>query len=879
MATVEEKQKELDALQTAFDEYIVSSRELEEELDAELTRCQNDLTKAESCNTALATQLSNIQPQLTALEAKVSTISSQLANETQRRISAEMKSEEYENKLREAEGSLSTLRSSELRKLKQENEELYERLAFVEGESEDYRNELNTERERHRNEMEEMQSDMSMLRVLLKKREEEVELLEMTDIGNVIVGEEAGEKRGNDDENDIFDEVTALEEEADDHKATPPTTTAITTAPSSDTTTKDEREEYIRTLEDELELVTEQLIEAETKLSRTQAELEDALVLIEEQQQHNNETGVMNGEQPTTASSSEAAPTDDLSDKIAELEATFQRLQDEHATLQDESKRLREELDLALEELALSKEEIEAIEEDRKEQTMQFDAERQQLKDDVAALQSQLKEVTSNERSREIEVNSWEEALLASKKETQALVEEVEKLEMALRNSKADCEAVQEEMEELKIAFDETANRERVESDGQYQALEDLLAARTREVSELKEEVTNLSETNASLNKILQQTADNLKKQEMEMENRHNQYVASSLASSSTTSQELQDAQNKIHSLEGLLEAVRTELDEQRNELDTVRSSLQEKIMHVQTELTTAEEELARTKLKMTEVENEGLNSQSMSVFAENVKPTSKFSHLYWKPEGDNSSSPVSDFRQSHALSRPIHSHHSRGRPRSCSPTTIQRLEGDFDQRAASESSLQVECNRLQDQNRMSVSMRIHLENEIKQLQRMLITANADQTPGSTYEEEKSSMEDLMSTDETNIDDILKSNDSELIAKEVRLMAKKMSAQKSHNAELLTRILKLQGNIQVCCRIRPMSVDESQQGLHEVAQSLSETDVACFDERTKQWKSYAFDKVWGPESTQKDVFQDVEPMVLSVIDGYNACIFAYGQSE
>jgi hypothetical protein len=175
--------------------------------------------------------------------------------------------------------------------------------------------------------------------------------------------------------------------------------------------------------------------------------------------------------------------------------------------------------------------------------------------------------------------------------------------------------------------------------------------------------------------------------------------------------------------------------------------------------------------------------------------------------------------------------------------------------------------------------MRSHLENEIKQLQRMLITANADQTPGSTYEEEKSSMEDLMSTDETNIDDILKSSDTELIAKEVRLMAKKMSAQKSHNAELLTRILKLQGNIQVCCRIRPMSVDESQQGLHEVAQSLSETDVACFDERTKQWKSYAFDKVWGPESTQKDVFEDVEPMVLSVIDGYNACIFAYGQSE
>ena len=43
MTTLEEKQAELDAVQTAFDEYIVSSRELEEELDAELTKCREFL--------------------------------------------------------------------------------------------------------------------------------------------------------------------------------------------------------------------------------------------------------------------------------------------------------------------------------------------------------------------------------------------------------------------------------------------------------------------------------------------------------------------------------------------------------------------------------------------------------------------------------------------------------------------------------------------------------------------------------------------------------------------------------------------------------------------------------------------------------------------
>ena len=43
MTALEEKQRELDALQSAFDDYISSSRELEEELDAELTKCRECL--------------------------------------------------------------------------------------------------------------------------------------------------------------------------------------------------------------------------------------------------------------------------------------------------------------------------------------------------------------------------------------------------------------------------------------------------------------------------------------------------------------------------------------------------------------------------------------------------------------------------------------------------------------------------------------------------------------------------------------------------------------------------------------------------------------------------------------------------------------------
>ena len=850
--TLEEKQRELDALQSAFDDYIASSRELEEELEAELTKCrefssfiflhasvpfylallftlphstfrltqrtttgartsENDLTKAESYNAALSAQLANTQPQMNSLETRVSALSSQLSSESTRRVSAETKSEEAECRLRESEGALAAVRSSEVRKLREENEDLCERLAFVEGEAEDYRNELNAERDRHREEVEELGGDVHALATKLRQREEELDSLRAdagSYIGNISVGEVGGRGGGDDDVDDIFDATL-----------TPSASVEALRGAETSSATRDEREEYIKTLEEELELVTEQLIEAETRLSRTQAELEEALVEAEQQSHEPPEDSgmVMNGSSATVGDAADSETNTRLSEKIDELESSLKRIEEENVYLREESKRLREELDLVLEELALSKEELEAHDEDRRERAVELDLERNRHKEEVAALRGQIEKFSSEERYREIQSKSMEEALVESKEETQTLREEVERLEVALRNSKEDWEALQDEMGELRTAFDEMFNRESVEINDQNQAQEELLATRSREIAKLllqvcdsKEEVTKLTSVNVSMAKMLKDAEDNVMNHRTELE-RQRTHVASASASSS---QELEDARDAIYSLEGLLEAARKELDEQKNEVAVVRSSLQETILHTQRELTTTQEELFRTRSKLMEVDKD-------------------------------------------------------------------RSGGDAESRTETASTLQVECNRLEDQNRMSMSMIRRLENEIMQLQGQSMSADASNTspgPIEIDEKENDPVSGLICMDDYNIDDILRSNDLEVIAKEVRAMAKKMSAQKSHNAELLTRILKLQGNIQVCCRIRPMTAGESQQGLHEVAQSLSETEVGCFDERTRSWKSFAFDKVWGPESRQKDVFQDVEPLALSVIDGYNACIFAYGQS-
>lgn len=41
---------------------------------------------------------------------------------------------------------------------------------------------------------------------------------------------------------------------------------------------------------------------------------------------------------------------------------------------------------------------------------------------------------------------------------------------------------------------------------------------------------------------------------------------------------------------------------------------------------------------------------------------------------------------------------------------------------------------------------------------------------------------------------------------------------------------------------------------------------------------YEYERVFGPKSSQEEVFEAVQPLCISVLDGYNVCIFAYGQT-
>ncbi|MCO5560889.1 hypothetical protein L7F22_014509 [Adiantum nelumboides] len=97
-------------------------------------------------------------------------------------------------------------------------------------------------------------------------------------------------------------------------------------------------------------------------------------------------------------------------------------------------------------------------------------------------------------------------------------------------------------------------------------------------------------------------------------------------------------------------------------------------------------------------------------------------------------------------------------------------------------------------------------------------------------------------------------------------------------------ILELKGNVRVFCRVRPLLPEDESTALEEqpVLQYPNSAEllgrgielVQCQGQK----HAFTFDKVFGPETGQQDVFVEISQLIQSVLDGYKVCIFAYGQT-
>eukprot|EP01135_Chromosphaera_perkinsii_P011578 Nk52_evm17s2449 gene=Nk52_evmTU17s2449 len=94
-----------------------------------------------------------------------------------------------------------------------------------------------------------------------------------------------------------------------------------------------------------------------------------------------------------------------------------------------------------------------------------------------------------------------------------------------------------------------------------------------------------------------------------------------------------------------------------------------------------------------------------------------------------------------------------------------------------------------------------------------------------------------------------------------------------HQAKILyNKVQELKGNIRVFCRCRPdMDTNEL---IHSFP---SLTTVEALDPQGNS-RSFDFEKVFPPNSTQVEIYTEVEGIIKSCTDGYNVVIMAYGQT-
>ncbi|KZV16019.1 kinesin-4 [Dorcoceras hygrometricum] len=102
----------------------------------------------------------------------------------------------------------------------------------------------------------------------------------------------------------------------------------------------------------------------------------------------------------------------------------------------------------------------------------------------------------------------------------------------------------------------------------------------------------------------------------------------------------------------------------------------------------------------------------------------------------------------------------------------------------------------------------------------------------------------------------------------------------AENRKMHNELQELKGNIRVYCRVRPFlpGVKQKQSTVEYIGENGEIVVVNPSKQGKEARRSFKFNKIYGPTATQAEVFADTQPLIQSVLDGYNVCILAYGQT-
>lgn len=762
-------------------------------------------------------QLENIAPQLTSLENSLTESRRQWKEEQRLRRNAEQAQDLAEVRQRELEGTV--------QQLQRENDALHEELAFKESELEETKMEMEIEKEQLREELEEIRGDL-----IAKARQLQNQ-----------------QKDGN-----------SSTEDTSTNKTDP----AATLDTDSNGYVDDA---YSKKLEEELELVTEQLIETEKRLTATEEKLrttEATVNKLESKQQ-----------QMDKASGSESQKSADL----------IKALQQENADHLEARHKMKEELELATEKLEMVEKDLKAREAHDGDMMNNADKLRADHRGEVQKLTLQIQELEVECKTAKSEVavieKTLQESLQNHSTESFRLKEEVANLNQALNNSKSDYQSLLDELEAVSSRFDEAVQE--AERSGRESASRSLRQESDAKAQQFKQELQHLSQEN----EVLQSKVEEAEMALGMVKDTQDKNIDNALAQT-----------EMVKKLQQQLVKAKDDLSSKDKDMSDTISGLEERLATAEEKVSSLEHELNVTKGKLAEADARLIHlrrekGQNYSAQSANRKKLDEY-HGGTTDEEEESRDDITrldsrSFDTSDSKLNLLGRSRHRRRCRSSSPCSVDRLGLRLSDESKKHKDLLAEYEALKEQKRMGEARIKRLEEDVQVLQKQLVSSDKPAIGTVTQFSRLSSLAstehgmDVMNEGDTGrdrLDDIIDSRDSRLMAEELRALHHKCNAQREYNAQLLSKMLSLQGNIQVYCRLRPMTVPEIQRGYKGVVEALSETEVGCFDSRTNKWKSFAFDRVWGADQSQQSIFQDVEPVALSVVDGYNACIFAYGQT-
>ena len=432
------------------------------------------MAESTAANAALSSQLENISPQLSSLEVALSNSRQKLKEEQSLRRLAEQAQDDADQKIRTLEQTITSLR--------EECDDIHEELAFKESELEETRLELEVEKQQLQNELMNVRQALARAEAAPPNHSgsSTIDLtmnsscsvddhgtttaaLRTTNTDRAVMVNTTTTMMMNDHNTQTGETNTILSEDDDDdnddknHRSrgdANTNTTAATTKPMNSVTPPTTTTEgYAKHLEDELELVTEQLIETEKLLSATQ---EDLL-------RKENQFRIMH-DQLTNYEAQER--------QYHQLQSDHDEMATEHNRVKDEFASVQEELALCKEEIQLQTEAITALEQDYQTTMKTLEEERKQHQSIVDDLHVQIRELEISTKASVNEASLIGVAVQEANQQNEVMMEQVAALENALENAKSDYQKCLDELDLVNARFDEA--RIEAEQAGRDAAMEEM---------------------------------------------------------------------------------------------------------------------------------------------------------------------------------------------------------------------------------------------------------------------------------------------------------------------------------------------------------------------------------------------------------------------